>query len=275
MGQSLQRTVAFLFLVASGGVLASSCVVNESTIFIRGCLALPNDTCTVTPDISAKEIFAGQLDPSQATGYSGVLLVGNQLVARGDTKQLRTETSRVEFQAADVTIYDSTTTETFIQYSVPASGFADPGTAAQPGFGAVAVLLVDAKTASQHVGDTLVAGVILRGRTLGGIEVETGEWRFPVDILQRGRLCNLDPCKPGTMVTDMPILTCHPGFDSITDCRQGCTCTPGIGDCAPLGCVLDHAGDGFGTCGACTSSSQCTAPTKCVITAPSKVGVCK
>ncbi len=266
MGQSLQRTVAFLVLVASGGVLASSCAVNESSLFIRGCLENPQDTCAISPDVSATALLVGRLDPAQGTGYTGVLLVGNQLVARGNSTQLRTETSRIELQSADVTVYDSTLTTTYIAYSVPASGFVDPGTSTQPGFGAVAVLLVDAVTAAAHAGDTLVSGVILHGRTLGGLEVESGEWQFPVNVLARGALCNLAPCRPGTVGADMPIFTCHPGYDSVTDCRQGCGCTVGLSDCAPLGCVIKKTGDTTGFCGACTSSAQCSPGTKCAAT---------
>jgi len=267
MGQSLQRTVAFVLFVASGGVLASSCATNESSLFIRGCLEFPEDTCSVTPDVSAAEIFSGRVDPAQNTGYSGVLLFGNQLVARGNSAQLRTETSRIEVQSAVVTIYNSTLTKTYQTYSVPASGFADPGSTTQPGFGAVKVLLVDPVTASQHVGDTLVAGVILHGRTLGGIELESGEWQFPVNVLRRGGLCNLEPCRPGVVPSDMLVATCHPGYDSIVDCRQGCGCTlapTNMGDCAPLACVIKKTGDATGVCGACTSNGQCSPGTKCL-----------
>ena len=50
MRQSLQRAGAFFFLAAATGVLVTSCVDNESSMFIRGCLAFPADSCTVTPD---------------------------------------------------------------------------------------------------------------------------------------------------------------------------------------------------------------------------------
>lgn len=276
MGQSLQRTVAFVALVASGGVFASSCAVNESSLFIRGCLELPSDTCTVIPDISATEIFSGKLDPAQGTGYRGILLVGNQLVSRGNSAQLRTETSRIEIQSADVTIYDSTVATTLTStYSVPASGFVDPGSSTQPGFGAVSVLLVDAVTATANVGKTVVSGVILHGKTLGGLEITSGEWQFPVDILPRGSSCNLAPCIPGVVTTDMVVANCHPGYDSVVDCRQGCACTPGLGDCAPLGCAVAKTGDKTGTCAPCVSAAQCSAGSKCVIATGSKSGVCQ
>lgn len=275
MGQSLQRAVAFLVLVASGGVLASSCAVNESSLFIRGCLEFPADTCVVTPDVSATEIFSGNLDPAQGVGYSGALIVGNQLVARGAPAQVRTETSRIQIQSAVVTIYDSTAATVYRTYTVPASGFADPGTSTQPGFGAVLVLLVDPLTASEHVGETVVSGVVIKGHTLGGLDLESGEWRFPVNILHRGGLCDLTPCYPGAAPDAMIPTTCHPGFDSITDCRQGCGCVPGLSDCAPLACLVKKTGDMTGFCGACTSTKQCGPGTKCVVATGKSSGFCQ
>ena len=276
MGQSLQRTVALVSLVASGGVFASSCVTNESTLFIRACLQIPEDTCIVTPDVSSTTLLRGTLDPAQESGYNGVLLVGNQLVARGNSVQLRTETSRIEIQSADVTIYDSTLANQLgTTYSVPASGFVDPGTSTQPGFGLASVLLVDPKTAKAHAGETVVSSVILHGRTLGGIDVESGEWQFPIDIHERGSSCDLAPCLPGVVPADMLVTTCHPGFDTIIDCRQGCTCTPGLGDCAPLGCRVAKTGDATGFCGACTATAQCSPGTKCVIPMGLNTGYCQ
>lgn len=259
MRQSLQRAGAFFFLAAATGVLVTSCVDNESSIFIRGCLAFSADSCTVTADASAKVLFSGVLDPAQAD-YSCPLLLGNQLVARGDSKQVRTETSRVVLHSAIVTIYDSTQSQTFATFTVPASGFIDPGSSSLPGFGAANVLMLDRVTARDHVGETLLSGVVLQGRTLGGLELETAEWTFPIQVAAPSSLCDLSPCVPGSTVTDAAKLTCHPGFNGTTDCRQGCVCLPGNGDCAPLGCRAST--EGTGICAPCLSDADC-APKKC------------
>ena len=135
MRQSLQRAGAFLLISAAVALLGSSCVDNESSLFIRGCI-IPTDNglkgCSVSPDSSAKLWLSGVLDPAQAD-YHCAMLIGNQLVARGDSKQLRTETSRIALHSAVVTVYDSTKTTTYANFTVPATGFVDPGTAAQPG----------------------------------------------------------------------------------------------------------------------------------------------
>jgi hypothetical protein len=278
MRQSLQRAGAFLLLSAAVGVLGTSCVDNESSLFIRSCLFVPTDTCKVTFDASATVRLAGTLDPAQGD-YSCPLLLGNQLVARGDSKQLRTETSRIVIHSAVVTIYDSIKSTTYTTFSVPATGFVDPGTSAQPGFGGANVLMLDRVTAREHPGETLLSGVVLQGRTLGGLEVETAEWTFPITITGPGQLCDLSPCMPGAAPAEMVKLTCRPGVDTTTDCRQGCACLPkgptgkATGDCAPLGCLADATGQGV--CGLCRTSADCAAPAKCVTTAGPTKGLCQ
>lgn len=259
MRQSLQRAGAFLFLTAAVGLLAASCADDESSIFIRGCLAVSDDSCTVTPDASAKQLFSGLVDPGQAD-YSCPLLIGNQLVARGNSAQIRTETSRIVLHSAVVTIYDSTKSTTYTQFTVPASGFIDPGTATSPGFGAANVLMLDRVTARAHIGETLLSGVVLQGRTLGGNEIESAEWTFPIEVAASESLCNLNPCVPGANNTDMLATTCHPGTNTVTDCRQGCVCLPNTGDCEPLGC---RGAAGSGVCGQCLTKADCTSPKKC------------
>jgi hypothetical protein len=265
MRQSLQRAGAFLFLTAAVGLLAASCADDESSIFIRGCLQVSDDSCTVTPDATAEQLFSGLLDPAQAD-YTCPLLIGSQLVARGNSAQLRTETSRIVLHSAIVTIYDSTKSTQYTQFTVPASGFVDPGTASQPGFGAANVLMLDRVTARSHPGETLLSGVVLQGRTLGGNEIESAEWTFPIQVAAPSSLCNLAPCAPGANDTDMVAVTCHPGVNTLTDCRQGCICLPNNHDCEPLGC---RGSGGSGTCGQCLSNSDCTSPTKC------KAGLCQ
>lgn len=278
MRQSLQRAGAFLLLTTAMGVLGTSCVDNESSLFVRSCLFLPEDNCKVTFDPSAMVRLAGTLDPAQAD-YSCPLLVGNQLVARGDSKQVRTETSRIEIHTAVVTIYDSIKSKTYTTFSVPATGFADPGTSSQPGFGGADVLLLDRVTAREHVGETVLSGVVLQGRTLGGTDVESAEWTFPITITGPDQLCNYNACLASTATPEALKLTCRPGVDSTTDCRQGCACLlkdatgKPTGDCAPYGCQAKATG--VGVCGSCRTSADCAAPKKCVTKIGPTQGLCQ
>lgn len=278
MRQSLQRAGAFLLLSTMAGVLGTSCVANESSLFIRSCLFFPVDMCKVTFDPSAAMRLEGTLDPAQSD-YLCPLLVGNQLVARGDIKQVRTETSRIEIHTAVVTIYDSTKTKKFTTFSVPATGFVDPGTSSQPGFGGADVMLLDRVTAREHVGDTVLSGVVLQGRTLGGLDVESPEWTFPITVTAPGELCDFSACVASTKAPEALKITCRPGMDTTTDCRQGCGCllkdTSGkaTSDCAPYGCQADATGKGV--CGACRTSADCPAPKKCVTKIGPTQGLCQ
>ncbi len=224
MGRSFQRASALLFLIASSSVLASACVDNESSLFIRGCLVPSSSDCLVEPTSSSAVRFGGVLDASFLQGYSCPLLIGNQLVARGDADRLRTETSRVQITGADVEVLAEDGVSTLATFSVPASGFADPAQRSNPGYGSASVLLVDAQTAAQNIGKTVISRVVLLGRTLGGIDVESGAWEFPITICS-GCLCNQTPCVTGA--TDDPVSPCNVGSDDPVDCRLGFAACPG------------------------------------------------
>ncbi|MDI1436095.1 hypothetical protein [Polyangium sorediatum] len=178
--------------------------------------------------------FRGTLDVAFATEYSVPLLVGNQLVRRGNAATLRTETSRVVFESVDVHTFDSSGNE-LGAFTAPATGFADPSTGVEPGYGIVHVVMVDSGTSALAVGGAMggraspvevTASVIIRGRTLGGEEIATGEWQFPVDVC-RGCLVYYapeadDPLtveRDCSLTADAPAGLCRPGLDNPVDCR--------------------------------------------------------
>lgn len=237
----VRRACATFLLACGAAFLPSACVADESTIFARACLAIPDDTCSVDFSPSSPFLSGGFLDTAtHRFEYSCALLVGNQLVARGDPNKLRTETSRVSLYEADVTLLmvpaGSTTGEPAVitrsdgstaKFSTTISGFVDPGTGTTPGYGGARVTLIDAATAkdlgkqafSTNLVQQVEARVIIRGRTLGGLEVETNEMRFPIDVgygtscdHPAGIVCN----KVGT---EKPEDSCHRGQDAVTDCR--------------------------------------------------------
>jgi hypothetical protein len=208
MSGSLRHRGAF-FLLATAAMLAAGCTPNESSLFIRQCQALPADTCEVEADPSAPFNPRGVLDVAFAAGYSCSLLVGNQLVTRGDPDRLRTETSRVQIYSAEVTLMNSAG-GSLGQSTRTTSGFVDPSTGAEPGYGLADVLMIDSAPA---VGDVVVQ-VVLQGRTLGGTELTTAPWNFPIHVCN-GCLCDRSTCgKAGD-----PAKNCHVGTDALVDCR--------------------------------------------------------
>jgi hypothetical protein len=240
---------ALAVLGATGGLFASSCADNESSMFIQGHkVAAPGSNGSIECSADGTFLLQGAVDlwacPSP---YTATLIVGNQVVPRGDGKVLRTETSRVELYEADVRVLDSSgaplqyTDGSDIAYSIPISGLIDPSSNGA-GFGCASVTLLDGgaieslrtAAASSSASLLVVAKVIVRGRTLGGQEVESAEWTYPISVSLGGscfdvsptRCCsnpssaecvNLDPA-------EVPLFTCAAAPPPI-DCRLvGTTC---------------------------------------------------
>lgn len=188
------KALAISLLAATSGVLAPACADNESSLFIRACL-VPDDQCIVEPTTDSTIRTRDFMDVGVLGAYTCSLLVGNQLAPLGNDS-LRTETSRIQLYAFDVTVTDRFGA-VLGEFTSPAAGFVDPGQAPSAGYGAVDATLIDSATATA-VGDRsdaegrsqpVIATVIARGRTLGGTELESAPWSFPVEIC-RNCVCN-------------------------------------------------------------------------------------
>ncbi|HEY4119482.1 MAG TPA: hypothetical protein VGM56_16555, partial [Byssovorax sp.] len=148
----LRRLSATVILAVCGGLAIPACVKDESSMFVQGCLVQTLDTCEATADPNAARRSIGLLDAAFAVEYTCPLLIGNQLVARGDTTTLKTETSRIQVYGADVTILDdggnliTRGDGSVASFTVPTSGEVDPGTSTLPGYGIAEVLMLDAAT---------------------------------------------------------------------------------------------------------------------------------
>ncbi|WP_437948541.1 hypothetical protein WME98_49530 [Sorangium sp. So ce296] len=158
-------------------------------LFVRMRLARTGD-CTVscTPD----EPFWAEdaVDAAYAGSHSATLLVGNQIMQRGDSEALSTGTSRVQLYEAEVRVDDIEGNPVTDGYVVPITGFVDPGTSDDAGYNCTEVLLIDGATMDTLRGRAarlrrdvqVLATVVLRGRTLGGEKIETAEWSYPIRV---------------------------------------------------------------------------------------------
>ena len=232
---------SLITLGAFGLILGPGCADNRSSIFIQGAMVIPQDSCTVTADSSTNILFRGVYDVAfagtTAPEYNAALLVGNQLVRRGNSATLRTETSRVSFYEAEINLTNSAGDPIANgNFVVPVTGFADASAGTDPGYGAVAVTLIDA-TSVQGItaGQEVVANVILRGETLGNVDVETDAWAFPITVCN-GCLVAFpaeadDPARPGLDcdIRDEAPPYCRMGQDAFVDCRA----CAGIAACTP------------------------------------------
>jgi hypothetical protein len=243
MNVVVRRTLLGAIVVASSVLCGPGCADNESTIFIRQ-VNIPISSgsgCTVEASPTNPFITRGLLDIAFRNQYVATLLVGNQLVPRGSATQARTETARVAIQGSVVHAVDNATGEiVFGPKTVPGSGFIDPATGSNASYGLTDTVLfgIDPTSAAstdfdQRVraggGHSVTAFVRVFGRTLGGMDVESGEWQFPVSVCY-GCLVSYPPdaSNPGLGMPncDAPVATgttldtpCAIGQDSSVDCR--------------------------------------------------------
>lgn len=178
--------VALVFLGLLVAMTGPGCVANESSLFVRNVTARSCDTVSTDSPFIAQ----GTLDTRYSCDYSAWLVVGNQLVRRGDDNKLQTETSRVELKSVDVQVLDPDGVIVG-EFSTTISGFIDPATNTQAGYGLTSAMLVDGAT-GQYLDENKInlvtARVILHGRTLGGQDLETAPWDFPINVCN-GCLC--------------------------------------------------------------------------------------
>ncbi|HMJ50552.1 MAG TPA: hypothetical protein VK540_00695 [Polyangiaceae bacterium] len=192
----MKRVVGrWLFLAAATGfglLGGAGCADSESMLFVRQAqarVASGSNGCTIDNSPSSLFITEGTLDLAFRTEYSASLLVGNQLVARGNSSQLRTETSRVEIEGAVVRLEDGRNT-VWGPFTVPGSGFIDPATGSTPSYGLTETILLGstygnglaAELRQNRAVRRFTSVVKIIGKTLGGTAVESGEWRFPLTV---------------------------------------------------------------------------------------------
>jgi hypothetical protein len=214
-------------------VSLGACADNDSGMFVRGVLALQAPDCEAVADPTSPHWFEGVYDLAVRSelGYSAVLLVGNQLVPRGSPDQLRTETSRVVIEGAEVALL-SESGATITEFTVPSSGFVDPGSGEDPGYGAMSALLIPP---GQATDDRVIAEVRAFGTTLGGDEIESAAFTFPITVCTGCLITvpSLDAVDENGMCTaassaELPEQTCRPGQDEPVDCRYVPTYDTGL-----------------------------------------------
>jgi hypothetical protein len=209
-------------LAAALAFSTTACVQNESSLFLRGVLDWEGSDCTVTADPSSGTLANGILDAALTNTYTGALLVGNQLVPRGSSDQLRTETARIALRGAEVRVAN-TQQDTIREFSVDGTGFVDPASGTTPGYGVFWATLIPSLSGID-VPTTVIANARVYGRTLGGREVESGELAFPIVVCDRclisfppEALDTDDNCTRAS--TDEIEVPCMWGQDEAVDCR--------------------------------------------------------
>ncbi len=191
---------ALVLLGATVLALAPGCVENEGSFFI---ISAKSPSCGSTT-VDSDDLGSGTLDTVYGGGaYRATLLLGNQLVRRGNASKLQIETSRISLTGVDVEILVGG--ETFSRldgspaaFSDALVGFVDPARNNAPGFGLAQPLVIDGATIQAlQAGavSNVTARIVVRGRTLGGDDIKTRPWDFPIAVCA-GCLCTCPDSEP-------------------------------------------------------------------------------
>lgn len=235
MDRFWMRTVVGCLSASALVVLSSACAHNDSTLFIQEVMAPPSSKtggqCVYTPSTTAPFLSEGTFDIGIASSYGAVLQLGNQLVQRGPAgpgaDPVHTETSRIVINGAEVSVADSTGAQ-IGNFTSVASSFVDVGNAGTAGLGAVGITAIDAKTASSlcdqfptpQTRRQLVLTIKAFGKTLGGTDVESQEFTYPVTVCKGCLVDRSTPCvvAAGMMAPDATKTPCQTGADSPIAC---------------------------------------------------------
>lgn len=238
----MKRLFGQAFVVLGIGFVASAftpaCAEDDQSIFVRQVMAPPQNrqggTCTYLPDPTQPFLTEGVLDLAVRNNYGATILVGSQLLPRGDQSNTRAESNRAHMNGAVVKVTDANGAS-IGEFTSLASGFVDPGQTTTASFGLVGVTVIDAPTAAKvgvSPGDSkvVVANVKVFGKTLGGVDLESGEFQFPIRVCY-GCLVDFskgdDPATPG-LDCNLPLqatggaqttLPCQAGQDETTPCQ--------------------------------------------------------
>jgi len=252
----MPRAICAALPLALAAAAAPGCAENESQLFIVGVMKLEASDCILDPDADAPLLTGGVLDRALRNGYRGGLLIGSQLTERGSREQLRTETARLTLRGAEVRL-ETVGGAALAEYTTVGTGFANPSSDTEPGYGAMAVDIVPA---GAPLSDGLIlARIRVFGETLGGQEIESNEYFFPIEVcngclisypieaaaedlapgepfrcsqtpVEAGSIAQQPVCVVGQDVT-VPCTTCSASTPACADPCQNCWARPFL-DCS-------------------------------------------
>ncbi len=235
------RHVASLFVIGLAALAAvPACATNDQTIFIRSALAPSINRqaggCVYTSDPTQNELFEAKADLGVTDSYFSVLLVGNQMIPRTDSLDNRAESNRVHINGAIVRVTEADGT-LIREFTSLATGFADPASTNQPSYATVGIVSLDAPTRdillptlpNRTVSKTILINIKAFGTSLGGKDVESGEFQLPMQVCN-GCLVTFvdstDPTKPAPNCQKplaMPLTPatapCFTGQDEAVPCQ--------------------------------------------------------
>lgn len=235
MKRFLGRVVVVCASAVVIGAALPACVENDQSIFIRSVLRpstnRQNGACIYTADPQQAELFRGIVDVGIRDNYRSVVLVGSQMLSRGDPANTRAEPNRVHINGAIVKVQEPNGNQ-LAEFTALASGFADVGSNNNPGYGVMQIVTIDAPTAAalraqlpnRDETRQIVVQLKVFGRTLGGVDLESNEHQFTLEACNGCLVTRtVDPAQPTVACADSAAtdaqLPCEPGQDEATPCQ--------------------------------------------------------
>jgi hypothetical protein len=239
------RNVRIAAALGIAGVASlPACAHDDSTIYVHGVLAPPatgamnGQACPAfTPAPDQPFLAIGTVDVGLTNVYEAPVLIGNQLLATGNQIQVRAETNRVQIEGAVVRVTDPAGNE-ISSFTSLTSGLIDPAAGTSPSFLATFVTLLDPSTAirirdgkepvvahdpltMRSQSKTVIVYFKMFGKTLGGEDVETAEYQWPLRVC-RGCLVSFTPDATGAInclaMPQTPVIPCILGQDQPLSC---------------------------------------------------------
>jgi hypothetical protein len=177
-------------LAALAPVTLGGCTADSVSLRIT-CNVVPEGDCTYTE--GGLCLLQGTLNLGAGTGsYSSVLRVTNGLKSRESDIPPQSEPNGVQITELEIHLTDSAGREpTFARslpnpYTVPATGTAEPGDEALVGAELLPSAYIAQIAALQRTSRALGSirlSIIARGTSWGEVEVESGEWRWNIRLV--------------------------------------------------------------------------------------------
>lgn len=235
-------SVAFVASMAT----AAACSHNDGSVFIAGVLAPPtssqNGVCLFQANPSGPFQSGGVMDVALADRYSPEILIGNQLVPRGDNANLRVETNRFIIQGTVVHITDArggTLPNGIGDFTIQGGGEVDPAVGGTPGYTAFSPQIISSQVAGfmrdvfgnarSNTTRRLIAKFKVFGATTGGVSMESMQFEFPVEtcfgclvVYPAGSsdpALPLPNCRGASGGSSTIVVPCAIGSDQSVDCR--------------------------------------------------------
>lgn len=164
--------------------LLFGCVDNRATFFVRD-NKVPDEECIVQSDRNARSLFFGILDVGVRTNWYMFPSFENAMTESLKLNPVTAESNRIQVSGAQVRLALDTGESLGDDFFVPFSGIVEPGGTGVTSFMAIpSGYVTDA-----YIGAAVIVEMRILGTTLGGIDVDTPWFSFPVYVC---RCCLVD-----------------------------------------------------------------------------------